>query len=273
MALYENRIVVKIGTSTLMNGLGKSDLENTEKIVRILSDISNLGFRIIIVSSGAIALGSGRMKFAGKPPSRLALRQKQAAAAVGQCALLFMYDHFFGFYGKTIAQILLSAEDIGQENKKDNLTKTFDTLLEEDIIPVVNANDSVNVEEIMTSDEKFGDNDMLSAAVAVLCRASKLILLSDIDAVYENHPGTGAPEPVDDVTEIMDNTAYIASRVDGKGMHEIGTKIEAARYASLAGTDTYIMNGRTPEKLYDIIKGIPAGTRFAGKNNKQENEP
>ena len=263
MGLYENRIVVKIGTSTLMNGLGKSDLENTEKIVRILSDISNLGYQLIIVSSGAIALGSGKMKFSDVPLGRLTLRQKQAAAAVGQCRLLFMYDHFFGFYGKTIAQILLSADDIEQENKKDNLIKTFDTLLDDDVIPIVNANDSVNIEEIQTSDDKFGDNDMLSATVAVLCRASRLVLLSDVDAIYEK--GAADHQPLTEIEAVSGKTAYIASRVSGKGLHEIGTKIEAASYASSRGTDTYILNGRKSEALYDIIKGRKVGTFFVGR--------
>ncbi|MCR5264617.1 MAG: glutamate 5-kinase [Clostridiales bacterium] len=266
MTLYQNRLVIKIGTSTLMNGLGRSDLENIEKITRAVADIQNLGYQIIIVSSGAIAIGANKMKLSDSPKSSMTMRRKQAAAAVGQCSLLFLYDHFFSFYDKTIAQILLSAEDIEHEGKKDNLLKTFDTLLEDEVIPIVNANDSVSVEEILTSELQFGDNDMLSAVVASLCRASKLIVLSDIDAIYiREADGSVSPEPVGTVTDIRSGSPYVASRVSGRGMHEITTKIKAAEYASMKGIDTYIINGRKPETMYDIIRGRNAGTLFAGK--------
>ena len=259
MSLYENRIVIKVGTSTLINAAGKNDLDNTEKITRVLSDISNIGYQIILVSSGAIAIGANKMNLAYRSRTLLPLRQKQAAAAVGQCRLLFLYDRFFGFYDKTIAQILLTAEDIEQEQKKDNLIKTFDTLLEDDIIPIVNANDSVNIDEILTSELQFGDNDMLSAVVAVLCRASKLIILSDIEAVYEN------TIPVARIENIGDISSYTASRVSGRGIHSIENKIKAARYSTSNGIDTYIMNGRNPEMMYDIIKSKSAGVLFAGR--------
>ena len=151
MSVRRRRIVVKVGTSTLTNELGNSNLRNMEKLARVLSDIHNLGNEVILVSSGAIAVGANKMKMKEKPAT---LRMKQAAAAVGQCENMFLYDKFFGYYDKTVAQILLNAEDIRQEEKKENLTNTFEALLEQDIIPIVNENDSVATEEIV-----YGDND------------------------------------------------------------------------------------------------------------------
>lgn len=144
-----------------------------------------MGYEVILVSSGAIAVGSHKLKMASRPTS---MKMKQAAAAVGQCRIMFLYDKFFGDYNKTTAQILLNAEDIEQEEKKENLTNTFDALLEMGVIPIVNENDSVSYTEIESTERLFGDNDMLSAVVAVLCKAKKLIILSDIDGLYESDP-------------------------------------------------------------------------------------
>ena len=185
MGLYKNRIVVKVGTSTLTNELGQDDLRSFDRLACVLSDIQNMGYEVILVSSGAIAIGANRLKMKSRPT---AMRLKQAAAAVGQCGIMFLYDKFFGDYGKTIAQILLNAEDIREEEKKENLTNTFSALLEMGIIPVVNENDSVSYTEIESEDRLFGDNDMLSAVVAVLCRAGRLVILSDIDGLYDADP-------------------------------------------------------------------------------------
>lgn len=141
MSLYQNRIVVKVGTSTLTNDLGKSDLRSFDRLSCVLADIQNMGYEVILVSSGAIAVGSHKLKMASRPTS---MKMKQAAAAVGQCRIMFLYDKFFGDYDKTTAQILLNAEDIEQEEKKENLTNTFDALLEMGVIPIVNENDSVS---------------------------------------------------------------------------------------------------------------------------------
>lgn len=162
MGLYQNRIVVKVGTSTLTNEIGKSDLRTFDKLACVLSDIQNMGYEVILVSSGAIAVGKNKMNMKNRPTS---MRMKQAAAAVGQCSIMYLYDKFFGEYDKTIAQILLNAEDIEQEEKKRNLTNTFDALLEMGIIPIVNENDSVSYTEIESEERLFGDNDMLSAVV------------------------------------------------------------------------------------------------------------
>ena len=173
MGLIQNRIVVKVGTSSLTNDVGNTNLRAFDKLALVLSDIANLGYEVILVSSGAIAVGSSKMGLKEKPKS---MRMKQAAAAVGQCQNMFLYDKFFGEYGHTIAQILLNADDIEEEIKKENLANTFHALLEQNIIPIVNENDSVSYTEIESEEKLFGDNDMLSAVVAVLCDADKLII-------------------------------------------------------------------------------------------------
>ena len=241
MGLYNNRIVVKVGTSTLTNDAGKSDLRTTDRLVCVLSDIQNMGYEVVLVSSGAIAVGRNKLNMTSKPDS---MRMKQAAAAVGQCSLMYLYDKFFGDYDKTVAQILLNAEDIEQEEKKENLINTFNALLEMGVIPIVNENDSVSYKEIESEDRLFGDNDMLSAVVAVLCRARHLVILSDIDdSVYALAGGAG-------------------SRRGTGGMR---TKLQAAALATSQGTDTIVTNGKHPEALYDIVKGLHAGTLFPGK--------
>ena len=149
MGLCNNRIVVKVGTSTLTNDAGKSDLRAIDRLVCTLADIQNMGYEVILVSSGAIAVGRNKLNMHEKPDS---MRMKQAAAAVGQCSLMYLYDKFFGDYDKTVAQILLNAEDIEQEEKKENLTNTFDALLEMGVIPIVNENDTISVTELMFTD-------------------------------------------------------------------------------------------------------------------------
>ena len=195
MSLYQNRIVVKVGTSTLTNDLGKSDLRSFDRLSCVLADIQNMGYEVILVSSGAIAVGLHKLKMASRPTS---MKMKQATAAVGQCHIMFLYNKFFGDYDKTTAQILLNAEDIEQEEKKENLTNTFDALLEMGVIPIVNENDSVSYTEIESTERLFGNNDMLSAVVAVLCKAKRLIILSDIDGLYESDPRLH-PEAIYDI--------------------------------------------------------------------------
>ena len=179
------RIVVKVGTSTLAYPTGRLNIRHAEELVKVLSDLKNEGHEVILVSSGAIGMGVGKLSLPARPKDTTT---KQACAAVGQCEMMFLYDKFFSDYDKTIAQILLNAEDVEQEEKKENLTNTFDTLLEMGVIPVVNENDSVSYTEIESEDRLFGDNDMLSAVAAVLCRAKRLIILSDINGLYDADP-------------------------------------------------------------------------------------
>jgi len=264
MGLYQNRIVVKVGTSTLTNETGQSDLRSFDRLAYVLSDIQNKGYEVILVSSGAIALGANKLRMKTTPAS---LRLKQASAAVGQCGIMSLYDKFFAEYDKTIAQILLSADDIEHEEKKENLINTFDSLLEMGVIPVVNENDSVSYTEIQSVERLFSDNDMLSAVVAVLCRARKLVILSDIDGFYDSdprlHPGAKRIERIDRI----DASVYALAGGAGsrRGTGGMRTKLQASALAMDNGIDTVIANGKHPEALYEIVEGKPAGTLFAGK--------
>jgi len=264
MGLYQNRIVVKVGTSTLTNELGKSDLRSFDRLACVLSDVQNMGYEVILVSSGAIAVGTNRLNMKTRPDT---MRLKQAAAAVGQCSIMFLYDKFFGDYDKVIAQILLNAEDIRVEEKKENLINTFSALLEMGIIPVVNENDSVSYTEIESEERLFGDNVMLSAVVAVLCRASRLVILSDIDGLYDADPRLH-PEArlIPRIDAIDDSTFALAGGAGSRrGTGGMRTKLQAARLAAAQGIDTVITNGRRPEALYEIVRGGSAGTLFAGR--------
>ena len=271
MALYNNRIVVKVGTSTLTNDSGKSDLRATDRLVCTLADIQNMGYEVILVSSGAIAVGRNKLSMKGRPDYN-SMRMKQAAAAVGQCSLMYLYDKFFGDYDKTVAQILLNAEDIEQEEKKENLTNTFDALLEMGVIPIVNENDSVSYTEIESEDRLFGDNDMLSSVVAVLCRAKRLVILSDIDGFYDSdprlHPNAKLIEQIEiEQIDAIDEKVYALAGGAGsrRGTGGMRTKLQAAELATSNGIDTIVTNGKRPEALYDIVKGGKAGTLFTGK--------
>ncbi|MCC8108810.1 MAG: glutamate 5-kinase [Planctomycetes bacterium] len=263
MNLHGNRIVVKVGTSTLTHGQGANNLRSFDRLACVLSDIQNMGREVILVSSGAIALGANRLKLTTRPTS---MRQKQAAAAVGQCSLMALYGRFFNNYDKTVAQILLNAEDMENEEKKENLTNTFDALLEMGIVPVVNENDSVSYSEIKSTERLFGDNDMLSAVVAVLCRARTLVILSDIDGFYTRdprlHPDAKLIDRIDLIDDAVQSLAGGAGSRRGRG--GMRTKLQAARLATAQGIDTIITNGARPEVIYDIIKGKNAGTLFPG---------
>lgn len=223
-----------------------------------------MGHQVILVSSGAIGVGRGKLNLPEKPKE---LRMKQAAAAVGQCSIMYLYDKFFNDYDKTIAQILLNAEDIEQEEKKDNLTNTFNALLELGVIPVVNENDSVSYTEIESQERLFGDNDMLSAVVAVLTRAERLVILSDIDGLYSAdprlHPDAKLISRIEEIDESVISLAGGAGSRRGTG--GMRTKLQAATLATAQGIHTTITNGQRPEALYDIIRGEAAGTLFVGR--------
>lgn len=264
MTLFQNRIVVKVGTSTLTNEVGKTNLRAFDKLALVLSDIHNLGYEVVLVSSGAIAVGSNKLNLKHKPDT---MRMKQAAAAVGQCQNMFLYDKFFGDYDQTIAQILLNAADIEQEEKKENLSNTFNALLEMGIIPVVNENDSVSYTEIESKDRLFGDNDMLSAVVAILVQARRLVILSDIDGFFDSDPRFNPQAKlIERIGCIDDNVKKLAGGAGTRrGTGGMQTKLQAAELATAQGIDVTITNGQHPEALFDIVKNLPAGTLFTGK--------
>lgn len=263
MGLYYNRIVVKAGTSTLTNEMGQNNLKAFDLLARVLSDIQNMGYEVILVSSGAIAVGANKLKTKPHPDS---LRMKQAAAAVGQCSIMHLYDKFFSDYDKTVAQILLNAEDIENEEKKENLINTFNTLLEMGIIPIVNENDSVSYTEIQSEDKLFGDNDTLSAVVSVLCRAKSLVIFSDIDGFYDSDPRLHPEAKLIERISVIDEKVLSLAGGAGsrRGTGGMKTKLQAARLATSQGIDVVIANGKSPAALYKIVNGEPVGTIFPG---------
>jgi len=262
--LIQNRIVVKVGTSTLTHDSGTINFRSFDNLARVLSDIQNLGYEVILVSSGAIAVGQNKLRLDARPTE---LRMKQAAAAVGQCELMHLYDKFFVEYGKVVGQILLTGDDIEQPSRKQNLINTFDSLLEMGIIPIVNENDSVSSAEIESEQKIFGDNDMLSAIVAELCRANILVLLSDIDGLYESDPRENPNARLIREIRILDDDIRTLAGGAGsaRGTGGMITKLAAAERVMNAGINMVISNGSRPEALYDIMEGNNVGTLFVGR--------
>lgn len=266
MKLYNNRIVVKVGTSTLTQENGQINLQSFERLTSVLADIKKKGYEVILVSSGAIAVGTNKLKLQESPTD---IPTKQASAAVGQSSIMNLYDQLFSKYDITIGQILLNDDDIQNELKKENLTNTFSKLLEMQVIPIVNENDSVGYTEIESHDRLFSDNDMLSALVAVLCKAKKLIILSDIDGMYDSDPRVNQDAKLLEKIEMIDEDIYKFAGGAGsrRGTGGMKTKIKAASLATNAGIDVIITNGQHPENICDVIDGKPVGTLFVGKNN------
>lgn len=256
------RLVVKVGTSTLTRENGSMNLRAIDRLAMVLADLRGQGHQVVLVSSGAIGVGVGRLGLGGRPAE---LRMKQAAAAVGQCELMHIYDKLFGEYGATVAQILLTDEDVEEPRRASHLENTFEALLELGCIPVVNENDSVSSAEIETGQARIlGDNDTLSAIVARLCRADLLVLLSDIDGLYDSDPHQNPDaKPIARVTAVDARLRALAGGAGtARGTGGMQTKLDAAAIAMAAGVEMVIANGCTPEKLFDIVAGQPVGTRF-----------
>ncbi len=266
--MSKKRIVVKVGTSTLTHSSGSLNLRSLEHLVRVLSDLSGAGHEVILVTSGAIAVGSARLGLTERPKE---LRVKQAAAAIGQCRMMHLYDKLFAEYNRTMAQILLTGDDVDDPGRAEHLRSTFSALLELNVIPVVNENDSVSSAEIETGHHKvLGDNDTLSAIVAALCQADLLVLLSDIDGLYTADPRS---DPDAELLHHVDAlTPEILQMAGGagtwRGTGGMATKLSAARTAMEAGCDMVITNGRRPEDLYGIVEGEAIGTRFLAAGKK-----
>ena len=253
------RIVVKVGTSTLTHKAGRINIRRVECLCRVLSDLKNAGHEMILVSSGAIGMGVGKLSLKEKPSD---MPTKQAAAAVGQCELMYVYDREFSQYNHTIAQILITNSDIGNEKNHNNFRNTVTRLLEFGALPVINENDTVSTEEI-----EIGDNDTLGAIVATSVKADLLVLLSDIDGLYTKDPRKNAdaeliPEVYELTEEIMAMGGDKGSSLGTGGMF---TKLKAAKIATSEGIDMIIANGDNPNILYDIVEGKPVGTKFFGK--------
>ena len=253
------RIVIKVGTSTLTHSTGRLNIRRVEELCKVLSDIKNAGHEIVLVSSGAIGMGVGKLKLRERPQD---MPSKQAAAAVGQCELMYVYDKLFSEYNHTAAQILLTGEDMRDEARHQNFANTILRLLHWGAIPVINENDTVATDEIAV-----GDNDTLSALVAVSVKADLLILLSDIDGLYTADPHSHADARL--IDEVQELTPELLSAAGGSGSAlgtgGMATKLSAARLCMEAGTDMMILNGARPAILYDVMDGAKLGTRFIGR--------
>jgi glutamate 5-kinase len=262
----KKRIVFKVGTSTLCHAAWSPNLRNIDLLARALTDIKNEGREVILVSSGAIGVGTGKLRM-GERPSEL--RFKQAVSAVGQCELMHIYDKLFGEYGATVGQILFTKEDVDRPTVRQNLLGTFESLLSLGVIPVVNENDSVGIEEIESEQKIFGDNDTLSAVVATLVSADLLVILTDFDGLYDGDPRVKPDArriPV--VGEIDERIVALAGSIGSKfGTGGMATKVSAARIALKSGIEVIITNGSTPGNLYAAVHGEPVGTRFILKQN------
>ena len=250
------RIIVKVGTSTLAHATGRLNIRHVEELVKVLSDLKNAGHQVILVSSGAIGMGVGKLNLPGKPSD---MPTKQAAAAVGQCELMYTYDKLFLQYNHTVAQVLLTGEDVDHPERRENFENTMERLLELGALPVINENDTIATAEI-----KVGDNDTLGAIVAYCTKADLLVLLSDIEGLYtadpRKDPNAKLIPTVEEVTpEIEALAGGVGSSLGTGGM---ATKLRAAKMVTTQGCDMVSTNGEHPERIYDIAEGKDVGTRF-----------
>lgn len=250
------RIVVKVGTSTLAHSTGHLNIRRVEELCRVLSDLKNAGHQVVLVSSGAIGMGVGKLGLKTRPTD---MPGKQAAAAVGQCELMYTYDKLFGEYNHTVAQVLLTGEDVENPERRLNATNTLSRLLELGALPVINENDTVATHEIAV-----GDNDTLSAIVAECVSADLLVLLTDIDGLYTADPHKDKnAKLISRVEGVTDEILALAGGAGSSlGTGGMATKLRAAQMANAARIDMVIANGDAPEVLYDIIDGKAVGTRF-----------
>ena len=254
------RIVVKVGTSPLAYPTGRLNIQRMERLCKTLSDLKNAGHEIILVSSGAIAMGFGKLNLSERPKD---MPGKQASAAVGQCELMYVYDKLFTEYNHTVAQLLITAPDIEEGGvRKQNFHNTLARLLELGALPVINENDTISTEEIAV-----GDNDTLSAIVAATVSADLLVLLSDIDGLYDGDPRKNPDAKLIPTVETVDERIIALGGGSGSslGTGGMATKLLAAQIAVGAGCEMVIANGEKPELLYDIVAGKPIGTRFLVK--------
>ena len=252
-------IVFKVGTSTLTHESGKTNLKCMDELVTVLSDLMNEGRQVVLVTSGAIGVGVGKLSLPARPKDTAG---KQAAATVGQCELMFMYDKFFSQYGHKVGQLLITKEDVDDPKRRGNLVQTFEKLFEFGAIPVINENDAVAVDEIV-----YGDNDSLSAVVATLIHADALVILTETNGLYTANPMKDpTARRIAQVTEITDEIRGCVSR-DGTALGTGGmvTKLHAAEIATAAGVDTYVICGKDPRDIYRLMDGEDLGTHFAAR--------
>ena len=257
--MSRQRTIVKVGTSTLTYDNGKMNYRRVEALCKVLCDLHNSGEDILIVYSGAFGVGMGKTGLSRRPEET---KKKQALAAIGQCELMFMYDKLFGEYNHNVAQILLTADVVEADHTRQNIANTIEELLSMDIIPIFNENDTVAIDELYGNN--IGDNDMLSAIVARIVDADRLIILTDIDGLYNANPHTNPTARKIDVVKNID--ADILKMAAGSGSNRgtggMITKLQAANYATKCGTEVHVVNGNNPSILYQIFDGDCPGTKF-----------
>lgn len=256
---HKGRVVIKIGSSTLTHNTGNLNIKKTEDLIKCLSDIKNSGFEVVIVTSGAVAIGMGKLAITSRPDD---IATKQACAAVGQCELMHIYDKMFSEYNHKVSQLLLMRDVIDDTERKQRVVDTLEKLLEMGVIPIINENDTVSIEELV-----FGDNDTLSAIVSVLCSADKLIILSDIQGLYSEDPKSNPDAKlISTVAEITDEIRSIAGHAGSNlGTGGMVTKIHAAEIATVHGVTMHIINGDNTKNIYKILDGDVIGTTFLPK--------
>lgn len=255
------RVVVKIGSSTLTHATGQLNIRRMEHLVKVLSDIKNSGVELVVVSSGAMAVGRGKLGFSDRPED---IETKQALSAVGQCELMYLYDNQFSEYNHTVAQVLLTNEDVADSGRRKYIENTLFRLIELGTIPIINENDTVSVREIEVG--VFNENDGLSAIVANLVHADLLIVVSDIDGLYDSDPRVnGEAKLLQVVEDIEAAKRYAGGAGSTVGTGGMATKIMAAEVVTESGTDMVILNGNNPENLYRAVEGKPVGTLFPAK--------
>lgn len=254
------RIVIKVGTSTLTYAnTGRVNIRRMEQLCKTISDIMNAGNEIIFVSSGAIGMGMGKLGLDNRPKT---LPEKQACAAVGQCELMYTYDKLFGEYNHTVAQVLLTGDDIQNDVRKQNFINTVETILAMHALPIINENDTVSTKEI-----EIGDNDTLGAVVAQAVHADLYIILSDIDGLYTADPNTNKDAELIKVVDTIDDSILnLAGGTQTKvGTGGMITKLQAAKIVNAANCDMVIINGKDPQNIYEVVEGKEIGTRFVGR--------
>ncbi len=253
----KKRIDIKVGTSTLTHATGKTNIRIMTKLTRVLADLQNMGHEIILVSSGAIAVGASKLGLTSRPTQTATL---QATAAVGQGELMFLYDKLFGEYNVTVSQLLITAANLDRISERKHLVETFNELIRLGAIPIVNENDSVYVDELVS-----GDNDCLSAQVATLINADLLILLTDTDGLFDSNPSENEnAKLISEVFEITDDIENVAGGAGEQGTGGFITKIKAAKIANEQNIDVVVTNGNRPSNIYKILDGEPIGTKFLG---------
>lgn len=253
------RIVIKIGTSTLAHPSGHLNIKRVEHLCKVIADIKNAGNEIIMVSSGAIGMGVGKLGLKSRPKD---MPTKQAAAAVGQCELMYIYDKLFSEYHHNVAQLLITNDNFSEEDRYSNFINTLNRLMELDVIPIINENDTIATEEIAV-----GDNDTLAAKVASAVSANILILLSDIDGLYTADPHSHKDAVIiPEVNELNGEITRLATgSLTPQGTGGMITKLNAARICMEKDCEMVITNGNNPDALYDVIDGKQVGTRFRKK--------